>query len=111
MLGFIKASGAKHAIMAGQIAPRNLFDLRPDIKALVLLAKLKSVNAESIFAAIGAEMASAGVELLPRQLSLMTPWPARIDRRSTLSRARKWMSSSVFDREGSERLDIGQPSW
>jgi UDP-2,3-diacylglucosamine hydrolase len=65
MIGFLKSSGAKHAIMAGQIAPRNLFDLRPDIKALMLLARLKERNAESIFAAIGAEMESAGVELLP----------------------------------------------
>jgi UDP-2,3-diacylglucosamine hydrolase len=65
MLSFLKSSGAKHAIMAGQIAPRNLFDLRPDIKALVLLAKLRERNAESIFAAIGAEMENAGVELLP----------------------------------------------
>jgi len=65
MIGFLKNSGAKHAIMAGQIAPRNLFDLRPDMKALVLLAKLKERNAESIFAAIGTEMKKAGVELLP----------------------------------------------
>jgi DUF1009 family protein len=65
MLGFLKDSGARHAIMAGQIAPRNLFDLRPDLKALVLLAKLKERNAESIFAAIGMEMESIGVELLP----------------------------------------------
>jgi hypothetical protein len=30
----------------------NLFDLRPDWKALLLLAQLKQRNAESIFAAI-----------------------------------------------------------
>jgi DUF1009 family protein len=65
MLAFLKASGASHGIMAGQIAPKNLFDLRPDLKALVLLATLRQRNAESIFGAIGAEMAKAGVELLP----------------------------------------------
>ncbi len=53
------------AIMAGQIAPRNLFDLRPDWRALLLLAKLKQRNAESIFGTIAAELERIGVTLLP----------------------------------------------
>lgn len=53
-----------HAVMAGQIAPSNLFNLRPDVKALLVLAKLKERNAESIFGAIGDELAKAGVTLL-----------------------------------------------
>ena len=53
------------AIMAGQIAPKNLFDLRPDWKALLLLAKLKQRNAESIFGAIAGELGKADVDLLP----------------------------------------------
>ena len=65
LLGFLKKTGATHAVMAGQIHPRNLFDLRPDIKALVVLAKLKRRNAESIFGAIADEMKAIGVELLP----------------------------------------------
>ena len=52
-------------IMAGQIAPGNLFDLRPDLKAFLVLAKLRERNAESIFGAIGDELAKAGVTLLP----------------------------------------------
>ena len=51
--------------MAGQIAPKNLFDLRPDWKALMLLGKLKERNAASIFAAIAQELAQANVQLLP----------------------------------------------
>lgn len=65
MLTFLKSSGARHAVMSGQIAPKNLFDLRPDIKALLLLAKLRERNAESIFGAIAAAMADVGVTLLP----------------------------------------------
>ena len=64
MLGFLKESGATHAVMSGQIHPRNLFDLRPDIKALVVLARLRRRNAESIFGAIADEMASLGVQLM-----------------------------------------------
>jgi len=51
--------------MAGQIAPKNLFDLHPDWKALLLLGKLRQRNAESIFAAIADELAKIDVALLP----------------------------------------------
>ena len=51
--------------MAGQIAPKNLFDLHPDWKALLVLAKLKQRNAETIFAAIADELAKVDVDLLP----------------------------------------------
>ena len=64
-LKFFRTQGIQHAIMAGQIAPKNLFDLRPDLKALMLLGKLKQRNAESIFGAIADELAKIDVDLLP----------------------------------------------
>jgi DUF1009 family protein len=65
LLKFFSEQKVHHAIMAGQIAPKNLFDLRPDWKALLLLGKLKQRNAESIFAAIADELAKVNVDLLP----------------------------------------------
>ena len=65
LLKFFNQNKVHHAIMAGQIAPKNLFDLRPDWKALLLLGKLKERNAESIFAAIADELTRIDVELLP----------------------------------------------
>ena len=65
LLKFFRGQEIHHAIMAGQIAPKNLFDLRPDLKALMLLGKLKERNAESIFAAIADELAKIDVDLLP----------------------------------------------
>src|SRR4029079_10919867 len=65
LLKFFRAQGIHHAIMAGQIAPKNLFDLRPDLKALMLLGRLKQRNAESIFAAIADELTKIEVDLLP----------------------------------------------
>ena len=59
-----KKSGATASMMAGQIAPGNLFDLRPDFHALLLLAKLKERNAETLFGAIADELEKAGVPLL-----------------------------------------------
>jgi DUF1009 family protein len=65
LLKFFNDHKVHHAIMAGQIAPKNLFDLRPDWKALLLLGKLKERNAESIFAAIADELTRIDIELLP----------------------------------------------
>jgi len=65
LLKFFRQQQVHHAIMAGQIAPKNLFDLRPDWKALLLLAKLKQRNAEAIFTAIADELAKIDVDLLP----------------------------------------------
>ncbi|MFZ4774964.1 MAG: LpxI family protein [Terrimicrobiaceae bacterium] len=65
LLDAAKKSGAKDALMAGQIAPGNLFNLRPDLRALVLLARLKERNAETLFGAVASELAAAGIELLP----------------------------------------------
>ncbi len=65
LLNFFRTAGVRHAIMAGQIAPGNLFNLRPDLKAMILLARLKQRNAESIFSAIADQLAGHEVELLP----------------------------------------------
>src|SRR5436190_6713391 len=65
LISCFRNSGVNSAIMAGQIAPKNLFHLRPDWKTLLLLAKLKRRNAESIFAAIGDELARSSITLLP----------------------------------------------
>jgi DUF1009 family protein len=61
--------GVRQCIMAGQIAPRNLFDVRPDLRALGVLVRLKERNAHSIFGAIATELASDGIELIEA-----TPW-------------------------------------
>jgi DUF1009 family protein len=65
LLKFFRDAGVHQAVMAGQIAPKNLFDLHPDWKALLLLARLRQRNAESIFSAIACELENIGVELLP----------------------------------------------
>jgi UDP-2,3-diacylglucosamine hydrolase len=75
MLKALREWRVSEAIMAGQIAPRNLFDLRPDWRALLLLSSLKQRNAESIFSAIGRELEKIGVRLLPAT-SFLEPWIA-----------------------------------
>ena len=45
--------------MVGQIAPKNLFDLRPDLRLLKMLSRVKERNAESLFAGIAGELERA----------------------------------------------------
>jgi DUF1009 family protein len=62
-------NGVHHCVMAGQVKPKNLFDLRPDFRAMTLLLKLKEKNAHTIFGAIADELKREGVELIEA-----TPW-------------------------------------
>ena len=61
--------GITRCVMAGQIAPKNLFDLRPDLRAMGVLFRLKEKNAHTIFGAIADELKKDGVELVEA-----TPW-------------------------------------
>jgi DUF1009 family protein len=110
LLKFFRDQKIHHAIMAGQIAPKNLFDLRPDLKALMLLGKLKQRNAESIFAAIADELAKVGVDLLPAasfledslaSIGLITG--PKLSRREEEDVALGWKIAKEIT-----RLDIGQ---
>ena len=58
-------------VMVGQIAPKNLFDLRPDLRAVGMLFRLKEKNAHTIFGAIADELKKDGVDLVDA-----TPWLA-----------------------------------
>jgi DUF1009 family protein len=59
----------KQCVMVGQIAPKNLYDVRPDLRGLGLLLRLKEKNAHSIFGGIAEELQKDGVELIEA-----TPW-------------------------------------
>jgi UDP-2,3-diacylglucosamine hydrolase len=65
LCNYFREQKITQAIMAGQIKPGNLFDLLPDLKGALLLARLKERNAETIFTAIADELKKSGVELLP----------------------------------------------
>lgn len=110
MIACFRDTGVTKAIMSGQIAPKNLFDLRPDWKTLLLLARLKRRNAESIFAAIGDELGKAGITLLPATTFLeefLAPAGLIAGRKLTRREEEDVMFGFEIAREVS-RLDIGQ---
>ncbi|HPA18137.1 MAG TPA: UDP-2,3-diacylglucosamine diphosphatase LpxI [Verrucomicrobiae bacterium] len=110
MLEHLKASGVTRAVMAGQIRPKNLFDLRPDIKALMLLARLPERNAETLFGAIANELAAAGIELAPATTFMEDRVPGPGWRAGPRPKARALREAEFGFRIAKEisRLDIGQ---
>ncbi len=76
MIKFFKAQGVTEAVMVGQISPGNLYELRPDVRTLLMIGKLKKRNAESIFGAVADELMKDGVTLLPATTFLEDLLPA-----------------------------------
>ncbi|HEY5041820.1 MAG TPA: UDP-2,3-diacylglucosamine diphosphatase LpxI [Verrucomicrobiae bacterium] len=71
MISTFTSRNVKQCVMLGQIAPKNLFDFRPDLRAMGVFMRLKEKNAHTIFGAIADELKKDGVELIEA-----TPWLA-----------------------------------
>ena len=71
MISSFTSRGIRQCVMAGQLEPKNLFDLRPDLRAMGMLMRLKEKNAHTLFGAVADELKKDGVELIEA-----TPWLA-----------------------------------
>jgi len=69
LISAFASHGINRCVMTGQIAPKNLFDIRPDLRAMAMLFRLKEKNAHTIFAAIADELKKDGIDLIEA-----TPW-------------------------------------
>ncbi len=110
MIKFLGKEGATEAVMVGQIAPRNLFDLRPDIRTAMLLARLKQKNAETIFGAIAEELDKDGITLLPATTFLedIMPGEGHVCGPSLKESAIEDAKYGFKIAKETSRLDIGQ---
>ena len=110
MISFFKKEGVTQTVMVGQIAPKNLFDLRPDFRTLLMLARLKQRNAETLFGGIGDELAKDGITLLPATTFLEHLMPAAGHVAGPQIKKRRWEDAEYGFKiaKESSRLDIGQ---
>jgi DUF1009 family protein len=69
LIRVLRERGVRYCVMAGQIAPKRLYEVRPDLRALGLLMRLKERNAHTIFGAVIEELRREGIEVLEA-----TPW-------------------------------------
>ncbi|MEI6971942.1 MAG: UDP-2,3-diacylglucosamine diphosphatase LpxI [bacterium] len=76
LLDAVKETGAKYAVMAGQLTPTALFHVRLDALAISELGRLKARNAETIFGAVADLLARNGTELLPASQFMESHMPA-----------------------------------
>lgn len=110
MIKHFKAHGVTSAVMVGQIAPKNLFDLRPDLRTLKMLSRVKERNAETLFAAIAGEMESDGITLLPATTFLedLLPGSGHVCGPSLTERQQEDAAFGFRIAKEVSRLDIGQ---
>lgn len=73
MISAFSNRGVTKCVMAGQVAPKNLYDLRPDLRTLGVFLRLKERNAHTLFGAVAEELMKDGVELVEG-----TPWLQRL---------------------------------
>ncbi len=110
MIKHFKACGVKEAVMVGQIAPKNLFDLRPDLRTLKMLSRVKTRNAESLFSAIAGELEGEGISLLPAVTFLddLIPGPGQVCGPTLTERQLEDADYGFGIAKEMSRLDIGQ---
>lgn len=110
MIAFFKKQGVTQTVMVGQIAPKNLFDLRPDLRTLIMMAKLKQRNAETLFGGIANELAKDGITLLPAKTFLedLMPGAGHVAGPQIKKRRQEDAEYGFKIAKESSRLDIGQ---
>ena len=97
-------------VMLGQLAPKNLFDFRPDLRAMGVFMRLKEKNAHTIFGAVANELKKDGVDLIDA-----SPWLAPLMPKAGFHLGPKLTAEQQADVEFGyriakevSRLEIGQ---
>lgn len=110
LLDAFASRGLTQAVMVGQITPTHLFRVRPDAAMFRLLGSLKVRNAETIFGAVGTELAKVGVELKPASLFMETcmPGPGLIGQRAPTPEEQDDITLGLKVAKATSGLDIGQ---
>jgi len=75
MIAAFTGRGVTQCVMAGQIAPKNLFDFRPDLRTMALLLRLKEKNAHTIFGAIWPTMTHCVTPRSVKAAIILESWP------------------------------------
>jgi DUF1009 family protein len=103
-------SGVKAAVMAGQITPSNLFNVRLDKKMMAMLGGLKHRNADTIFGAIGDQLSAVGVDLLPAHLFMESCMPSAgvLTEQSPTDAQREDITLGLEVAKATSGLNIGQ---
>ena len=105
-----KKFGVGKALMAGSIAKKKMFEMRPDLKGLAIMSKLAIFHDDDILRSVTAEFAREGVEIVSSTLflpELLAPEGCLTRRQPTKN---EWTDIHFGWKIAKElgRLDIGQ---
>lgn len=73
MIEVLRESGVRECVMLGQLAPSNLFNIRPDLRGMRLLLGVRERNAHTLFGAVADELGKDGIRLVD-PLPYLGPW-------------------------------------
>ena len=106
----LQASGIPQFVMAGQITPTSLFNMRMDRELLALLGRLRERNAHTIFGALTAELSKRGIEMLPasRFMEAHMPNPGLLTTRSPSPEQQADIELGMHVAKTTSSLEIGQ---
>jgi len=106
----LKSTGIRHAMLAGQIAPHNLFHLRMDKLALEMYQTMPVHNAHTIFGAVVDAIENLGIEVLPGNtfMDCYTPKVGRLSRRGPTEREQADIELGLKLVKGTSEFEIGQ---
>jgi DUF1009 family protein len=106
----LKSTGIKQCVMAGQIAPSNLFHLRYDRLAREMMGTLETKNAHTIFGAIVDAIESCGITVLPGNsfMECYTPENGQLSRRAPTEREQADIALGLKLVKGTSAFEIGQ---
>ncbi len=106
----VRSSGARDAVMAGQVSPMSLFRARPDAAMIELLRSLPARNARTIFGAVIARLAELGVRVHPayRFMEDAMPAPGRLSHRAPDERETADIELGRRVAKATSALEVGQ---
>ncbi len=106
----LKQHKIHYVVLAGQITPKRLFHgLKPDLKAIYLLSRLKEKNATTIFSSIIHEIEKLGIEVLDARSfveELLVDQGALTRNKARINR--EFLQKSIHICRTIAGLDIGQ---
>lgn len=110
MLDRLNETGVRHAVMAGQITPTHLFNVRMDRRMLALLRRVHPRNAETIFGAVAEELLQIGVSLLPASSFMEDHMPpvGLLSRRPPSDSETRDIALGLRVARSTSDLDVGQ---
>ncbi|MBI4747577.1 MAG: UDP-2,3-diacylglucosamine diphosphatase LpxI [Acidobacteria bacterium] len=111
LIRFFKREGVTHALMAGQVKHKQIFSSSlPDLRMLMMLARLTMKNTDSLLGAVAGELEAEGIRLIDSTYFVkhLLPPPGTLTRRLPNQKEKADLAYGLQVAREIARLDLGQ---